>query len=37
VVNHDVIREYVGKFGPDYLPALEAAIEDHERREEGSR
>jgi hypothetical protein len=37
VVDHDVIREYVEQFGPEYLPALEAAIRDHERREDGSR
>lgn len=37
VVDHDVVRKYVERFGPDYLPALEAAIQDHERREEGSR
>lgn len=30
VVDHDVER-----FGPDYLPALEAAIQDHERRGDG--
>jgi hypothetical protein len=32
VVSHDVIREYVQRLGPEYLPALEEAIEDHERR-----
>jgi hypothetical protein len=32
VVNHDVIRDYVQRFGPDYLPALEAAIQEHQRR-----
>jgi hypothetical protein len=37
VVNHDVAREYVAKFGPDYIEALEAAIQEHARQEDASR
>jgi hypothetical protein len=36
VVSHTVAREYVERFGPDYLPTLEAAIQDHQRRQDAS-
>ena len=32
VIDHDVALEYVEKFGPDYLPALESALQEHQRR-----
>jgi hypothetical protein len=32
VIDHEVAREYVGKFGPEYLPALESAIREHSRQ-----